>query len=388
MEETFYYDTDSILTNYIKSLLDADPSLREKYDSITDEDERIQFEEELVSKQINEDALPNDVSKFLTDTFIEENPNSHRLNSVEYNEFKEDQILLAEFIPTRESFEVKKTIFGMIGYIYKILEQDYKHDDPRYPVIEEFLKRIYEYNPERHYRALDKHVESQFKVEEGKLIGDSHMLVANPELHRIIVTPPSVEQMRNIFKYRNSFANEIRELTCQFFLENPGTEAVIMPHGVFSNMEEADTFCKKYCDKFTVDPMRVRFRHPTILSDFYRHKQNTLVYSGDDEEQVINSIFEANRREKETVKKIMEHRSQKQMQKLSPSDIALLRKYESTRKELMKVPHRTNEQDADLAMTEVKIDGIKSKMIPEGTNPIVVRDLDTKKESVILTEIQ
>jgi hypothetical protein len=197
----------------------------------------------------------------------------------------------------------------------------------------------------------------------------------------------AIEQMRNIFKYRNSFSNEIRELTCQFFLENPGTEAVILPHGVFKNMEETDAFCKKYYDKFVTDPMRVQFRHPTILSDFYIQKQNSLVYSGNDNDQIINSIFEAKRQERETVQKIMEHRSQKKMQKLSNEDIALLRKYESTRKELMRMPQRSDTQIQELAMTESKIDNIKKKMIPEGTKPIIVKDLETKKESVILTEI-
>jgi len=388
MTDTFYYDTESILELHINSVLNSNPELRAEYDALTTEDEQNDFKEKLISKMIDEDTLPNEVDKFLTDTFLEDNPDALRIHKVEYNEFKEDQILLAELIPTRESFEIKKTIFGMIGYMYKIMEQEYKHDDPKYPVINEFLKKMFEYDPERHYRALDKHVESHFKTENGMLVGDLHRFVHNPELYKVLVTPPSVEQMRNIFKYRNTFSNEIRELTCQFFLENPGTEAVIMPHGVFPNMDEADVFCKKYYDKFISDPIRVKFRYPTLLSDFYKHKQNVLVYSGTDEDQVINSIFEANRRERETVNKIMEHRSQKQMQKLSPQDLALLRKYESTRKELMKVPHRSDEQDKELSMTVEKIDGIKQKMIPEGTNPIIVQDRETKKESVLLTEIQ
>lgn len=388
MDCAYSFDTDSILETHINSLLESDPELKSKYDALETDEERLDFKEQLISNEIESDTLPHDVSKFLTDAHIEDNPDAFRLWSVEYNEFPDDQILLTEFIPTRESFEVKKTIFGMIGYIYKILEQEYKHDNPEYEVIERFLKKIYQYDPERHYRALDKHVESQFKVEQGKIIGDAQTFVHNPELYKVLVTPPSVEQMRNIFKYKNSFSNEIRELTCQFFLENPGTEAVILPHGVFSNMDEADTFCKKYYDKFVTDPVRVRFRNPTILSDFYKYKQNTLVYAGDDADQVVNSIFEANKREKEMVQKIMEHRSQKQMQKLSPQDLALLKKYESTRKDLMKVPHRTDDQDKELSMTVEKIDNIKQKMIPEGTKPIVVRDLDTKKESVILTEIQ
>ena len=388
MADTFYYDTESVLDLHINSVLNNDPELQAQYDALTTDDERADFKERLISKMIDENTLPHEVDKLLTDNVLEDSPDLLRLNSVEYNEFKEEQILLTELIPTRESFEVKKTIFTMIGYMYRIMEQEYKHDDPRYPVISEFLSRMFEYNPEKHYRALDKHVENQFKITEGKLVGDMLRFVHNPELHKVLVTPPSVEQMRNIFKYRNSFSNEIRELTCQFFLENPGTEAVILPHGVFSTMEETDTFCKKYYDKFVSDPIKIRFRCPTLLSDFYKHKQGVLVYSGSDDDQIINSIFEANRREKETVNKILEHRSQKQMQKLSPHDLALLHKYESTRKELMKMPHRSNEQDKELSMTVEKIDDIKQKMIPQGTNPIIVQDMETKKESILLTEIQ
>lgn len=387
MEDTYYYDTESILDEHINSILASNQELKDKFNSLQTEEERLAFKENLIASQVDDGTLPHEVEKFLTDTAIEDNPEMLRLHSVEYNEFKKDEILLAELIPTRENFEVKKTIFSVIGYAYRLLDQEYKKDDSRRPVVEEFLKLIFEYNPEKHYRALDTHVDSQFKIEDGKVIGDPNVLVCNPELHKILVTPPSVEQMRNIFKYRNTFSNEIRELTSQFFLENPGTEAVIMPHGVFSSMEEVDAFCKKYYDKFVADPIRVRFRHPTIITDFYRQKQNSLVYSGKDSDQIINSIFEAKKRENETVQKIMEHRSQKKMQKLSNEDIALLRKYENTRKELMNLPQRSEKQMDELKMTESKIEVIKGKMVPEGTKPIVVKDLETKKESVILTEI-
>jgi hypothetical protein len=383
----FFYDTESILDDHINSILANNPDLKDAYDILETEDERIAYKESLIASQVDNNTLPHEVEKFLMDTSIEDNPDSLRLNSVEYNEFKDSEILLAELIPTRESFEVKKTIFTVIGYLYRILDQEYKQDNPNRPAVEEFLNRIFEYNPEKHYRELDKHVDSHFKVENGVLVGDANTFKYNPELSKLLIKPMAIEQMRNIFKYRNSFSNEIRELTCQFFLENPGTEAVILPHGVFKNMEETDAFCKKYYDKFVTDPMRVQFRHPTILSDFYIQKQNSLVYSGNDNDQIINSIFEAKRQERETVQKIMEHRSQKKMQKLSNEDIALLRKYESTRKELMRMPQRSDTQIQELAMTESKIDNIKKKMIPEGTKPIIVKDLETKKESVILTEI-
>ena len=387
MSETFYYDTESILDEHVNSLLESNPQLKAEYEALQTDEEKDEFKQNLLSKQYEDGSLPHDVEKYITDSILEENPDIFRLHKIEYNEFKDDEILLAELIPTRESFEVKKTIFTVIGFLYRILDQEYKDDNPNRKAVEDFLKLIFEYNPEKHYKALDKHVDSNFDFKGGVVIGDPLTFKHNPELDKILITPPAIEQMRNIFKYRNSFSNELRELTSQFFLENPGTEAVILPHGVFKNMEETDKFCKKYYDKFVTDPIRVKFRYPTILTDFYRQRQNVLVYSGKDEDQIINSIFEAKRQEKETVQKIMEHRSQKKMQKLSNEDIALLRKYEATRKELMKIPHRDEKQIDELAMTEGKIETIKKKMIPEGTKPIVVKDLETKKESVILTEI-
>lgn len=388
MAEEFSFDTDSIIDEYFDSLIKSDPELEAEYSKCVTEDEKLDFKERILTEAIDKNTLPSDVEKSLIDRSIEVAPDKFRFYSVEYNEFKNDEVLLFELLPTREAFEVKKTIFTMIGYMYKLMNQEYKKDDPRYQTINEFLGMLFKYDPEKHYKALDKHVESNFKVENDKVIGEHDMLHYNEELATILTEPPSVEQIRNIFKYKNSFANELRELTAQFYCENPGTEAIILPHGTFKTMEEADTFCKKYADKFVSDPIRTHFRRPTILGDFYRHRQNTLIYAADDEDQVLNSIFESHKRDQETVKKIMEHRSQKKMQKLTPEEIALLRKYEGTRKELMRMPNKSEEQKETLMKTEDKIENIKKKMIPEGTQPIIVKDLENKKETVILTELQ
>lgn len=388
MADEFSFDTDSILDNYFDSIIKSNPELEEQYAKCSTEDEQIDFKEKILHDAVETQTLPLEVEKYIIDTSIENVPEKFRLYDVEYNEFKDEEILLFEWLPTRESFEVKKTIFTVIGYCYKLLEQDYKKSHEHYGIIKEFLSHLFKYDPEKHYKALDKHVDSNFKIDEnGKVSGSFDFLHYNKELSEVLNEPPAEEQMRNIFKYRRTFANEIRELTSQFFVENPGTEAIILPHGVFKNINDVDSFCKKYADKFVSDPSRVYFRKPTILGDFYRQRQRNLVYSKDDESQIINSIFESHKREQEIVKKIMDHRSQKKMQKLSPEDIALLRKYEGTRKELMRIPNKTEEDKLTLAKTENDIDGIKKKMIPKDTQPIIVKDMDTQKETVILTEI-
>jgi len=388
MDEEFAFDTDSILENYFDSIIKSNPELQQQYSQCLTEEEQIDFKEKILHDAVDAQTLPLEVEKYIIDSSIENAPDKFRLYNVEYNEFKEDEILLFEWLPTRESFEVKKTIFSVIGYCYKLLEQDYKKSHEHYNIIKDFLSHIFKYDPERHYRALDKHVDSNFKVtDDGKVMGGFDFLHYNEELSTILSEPPAEEQMRNIIKYKKMFANELRELTAQFYVENPGTEAIILPHGVFKNMDDVDSFCKKYSEKFVSDPSRVHFRKPTILGDFYRQRQKCLVYSKDDEAQIINSIFESHKREQETVKKIMEHRSQKKMQKLSPEDIALLRKYEGARKELMSIPNKTEEQKQNLMRTEHDIDNIKKKMIPKDTQPIIVKDLDTQKETVILTEI-
>lgn len=387
MDSSAFYDVDSILENYINDVIQKDPELRAKMEACKTEEEMAELQEYIITRDIDADNLPKDVEAFLSDEIMATEPQNHRLYTVEYNEFKEpDEMLLFEYIPARQTFEDKKTIFSMIGYLYRILTQNYKPEDEKYPIIEEFLNSIFVHNPEKYYKELEKIDKARVKFDDNKILGDFDLLQDVPELVKILHTPPAVEQIKNIHKYKSVFNNEIRELTSQFYQEHPGLEGVILPHGNFKNMEAVERFCKTYNNKFRSSPIFVKFRQPTLLSDYFANKQRCLIYSKNDEHQIVNSIFERQRQEHELAEKILQNRSNKQVQKLSPEDMALLHKYNSVRKDLLNVSSRTDEENIKLSETETKIENIKSKMIPEGTQPITIKDLTTNKESVILTE--
>jgi hypothetical protein len=221
---------------------------------------------------------------------------SRDLNFVEVDLNEEQVSLLID--ETKKELGIEKT-----AEEYQIEQQD---------IIQSFLDKYFEYNPDEHVREAYKpnHDDDTREVLENTRADD----IKNEKLERLILPPDDTFARWN--RYIVNHYEELRNTTDDIYAEKADFESAIAPVEMFSGansdecMEQYEKFKKRYADEMGTELYCVNFNNWTFTAPWSENRNKTDFYN--EKTELMKRIVDQAKEDAQIGQKLMKKRATKQ----------------------------------------------------------------------------